>query len=403
MIDKISIRPDRVYLKRDVVEGITTVLGFKRNKPVVGKDRPRSATFQIVVSGEYPIITVVANLTERNEWLVKSISFCLGSLLYGHNAQVIKSSWELALALTRLREFVAPLLKDDHCLGRVIPGTETNSRAFLLKAEIMFQFADEDHRFLRATHFATRPRQQVTSIIQFGGYTRIPGKEIGIRVYDKIRKYRDAARSMRGIQSTRAEVVLQTPERLAKFYECIIDADFKSCEPVMKTISIEDGYAAWRNELLSLSGFGPVLDSRSSIRSMHPTAKKIVYGLGRKMADPNEVSRALDEYKRIENPCSKTFRAVSKSLRSAIVQKLFPSVMSVLPENLDELRPIGIERKEVENEYAKLLIAFRCSDQPDADILEAWTKTTYLTDKPKFTEGFRQKTRGIAPQFGPKN
>jgi hypothetical protein len=398
MIDKISIRPDRLYLRTQAVLRNTTAPGFKRQHALIGICKPYSAVFQIPVNDKYPVLTLVAGPTAKGRWLVKKIDFCPASLLYGHNARALLKPDDLHLALSRLRQFVAPIV-EERCLGRVVPGTEDGSLTYIKSVELTAQFEDDDHEFLRASHFATRPRQQNASMVQYGAYTKIPGREIGIRIYDKATKYSKKNNSTACGQSTRAEIVLKNPVRLAKCFPQVIGEDC-SGSPVMKTISFADCYRSLRRELLALTGFGSVLDQTKAGQKMHKAAMALFIGLGDKVADPTEVSRALHEYKVLADPCPKTFRQVCKSLRATVVGRLYPSVMEALPESLEDFRGCDIERRDVEIEFQKLLETFHCTETADRDIVEAWAHSTYLEEEPKFTDVFRKKTVGIEPQLG---
>jgi hypothetical protein len=168
----------------------------------------------------------------------------------------------------------------------------------------------------------------------------------------------------------------------------------------MKTISFQDCYRNLRRELLSLTGFGSVLDASKVDKELHPAAMPLLIGLGEKVTDPTEVSRVLDKYRRLKNPCSKTFSQISKSLRSAVVRRLYPSLSEALPERLEDFQGQGIERKDIEIKFQTVLQAFRCTDVPDPDIAEAWSKSSYLMSKPKYPEAFREKSVGIPTLFG---
>lgn len=122
MIDKISIRPDGTYLRDEATNRTETVIGFKRRHIVEGKNRPRSASFQVMGADTYPLLTFIANPTESGRWLVKQIDFCPASLLYGHNAGVLMVQEDLYLALTRLRQILARIIEAS-CLCRLVPGT----------------------------------------------------------------------------------------------------------------------------------------------------------------------------------------------------------------------------------------------------------------------------------------
>lgn len=395
MIDKISIRPDGTYLRDEATNRTETVIGFKRRHIVEGKNRPRSASFQVMGADTYPLLTFIANPTESGRWLVKQIDFCPASLLYGHNAGVLMVQEDLYLALTRLRQILARIIEAS-CLCRLVPGTSPRSSAHIRNVELMVQFADKDHNFLRASHFATRPGQRFASIIRYGSYTMIPGKEIAIRVYDKETRYSGNSSSA----STRAEVILRTPERLAKCFTKVSGQAGYLDSPVMRTISFQDCYRNLRRELLSLSGFGSILDTSSVDRKLHPAALLLLVGLGEKATSPTEISRALEEYRTLKDPCSKTFNQVSKSIRSAVVRRLYPSVAEALPESLEDFQAHGIKRKDVETEFKSVLQAFGCTDVPDQDIAEAWSKSSQLPSRPKFTNVFRKKSVGIPLQLG---
>lgn len=109
---------------------------------------PRIPTRIIHVDG-FGVVQLHASKDPEHGWIVHSINFNPGKLIYGHNGRILTEA-EFLLALSILIELVKPLLHEPDDWIHIVPGLHVNSRASCNSIEIPFHVIDADGEILKA-------------------------------------------------------------------------------------------------------------------------------------------------------------------------------------------------------------------------------------------------------------
>lgn len=398
MIDKMTISPDRVYIRSEFCKNNSKPCFFKVTVNKDTKGQASSIEFKMK-AGHKQIITVVAKKNNHDRWFVSKIVFCPSAILFGHNGRMILTDKERCLAFGVLRMMLSRIVEEESVM-RVIPGTEAGSTSYIHNVEFMAQFVDPAHRFLKATHLAARQRQSIQSIVQYGSYTKIPGNETELRAYNKRQQWKNATTDRPNSEMTRAEFVVKKKECLAKLLQGDISSG-KSKDQVVKTFAFLDSYNVLRRAYSSLTGFSDEsMHSSAGPLSSNKAANLIIIGLGANKLVPNQVSRALDEYKTMMKPCDRTYREIKNALRRYLVQLQRPSLMRALPLDFSDFEPVNVILEQVEREYESVLKQFKYSIDDCSDILDAWSETSFLNVADINQQKLQQHGPGFTPSFG---
>lgn len=153
---------------------------------------------------------------------------------------------------------------------------------------------------------------------------------------------------------------------------------------MVRTLSIPDAYKLIRYSFGFMSGYS--LPDVGAFASLHKTSRTLVAGLGANIGDPHAVDLALENHRRIETPHPRTFSRTDKEVRSYAVVTTLPNFASLIPESIDDLRWSDVTLPATELSFARELAEWGAPVVADPEILEAWSKTTFLRKKPEIGE-----------------
>ena len=381
MFDRIRIKPDRLYLTDEASDQDYTVEGFNRRLKSRGREKPSNMIITLDVSGS-DILRIISRRLDCGRWQVTCLDINLPALLLGHNATGIQTHHDLALALTRARHFVSLVTEpSDH--KRILPSSDWQNNGYIQKAELMIQIQDPKHRILIGSHLCSKRYQHRSHLVCWEQSTYVKGDDLAINFYDKAAQRNCSNVSPRNVPCTRIECLVKDPERLAN--EVALTNKFHG-EPgeVVRTISMDTAYAIIRRNVSQLTGFDQLI-SDQRVKG-NKIADTLFIGLRERVHESHELDWALEEYRRLHKPCQRTFKEISKALRSMAVNLVTDQTRDPLPENRGSLLWSSIPHHSVENTFAALRRDLQAPDTPDERIQAAWATTSLIKSKPTSLE-----------------
>ena len=374
-MDLTSFIPDRLYLTDEAFDTTGTVHGFLRRVTNRGKERAISIFLHRDFK-EKPLVTVIAQRLDDGRWRVTCISFNVPRLVFGHNGRAIRSPDKLALALTRLRYFVAQVVRPE-CWGRIIPGIGADNLGFVRRIEIMVQAHDPGHNLLIASHLARYRWQHKPSLICWGQSTRTKRRELSFSFYDKIAEAQGWPEPEGPL--TRVECIVKGAERLAT--EAQKTGLYQGMPgKVVATLSVETAYAILRRNLGEFSGFGTTPEVVKT--ELSKTARTLLAGIGNRLREAQVVDFALEQWRRMEGPRDRTLREITTEVRAFAFASTVPDAADIIPAEMSDLQWADVRHPFDDQEFDAFLRDTGAPLIPDTDILAAWSKTTLLREKP---------------------
>jgi hypothetical protein len=376
-VDRIRIILDTVYLTDEAANVDTTVEGFRRNACGEGKKKSDSLILTLAL-GRYGFLRIVCHRMTNGVWRVSCIDANLPAHLFGHNARPIRTTHELALALTRVQYFVSLVVLPE-CHNRIVPGVGIRNRGYIQYVEAMIQLQDPGHCLLLGTHVANQCYQHKASMVVWGEATTFKGKELGLRFYDKHAQRKIGILDPKGVESTRIECIVSNADRLAKEVK-----DTKAftgpAGEVVSTLSLESAYAVLLRNLGRCSGFGSIVGELPA--KLSKTSKLLLMGLGSHFDKPHAVDLVLENYRRSHNPCERTFRTVNNEVREHAHHFIAPDALALVPTDFQDLKWSNVLMPATERDFNVLVRDMGAPSTPDPQIIDAWSKTTFLATKP---------------------
>lgn len=373
-MDRSRFIPDRLYLTDEAIGKNTTTNDFTRRWTSKGKQKPTSVTLKPDL--DIPL-TIVAQRLDDGRYRVTCIDTTLPSLLYGHNGRPIKTPEELALALTRLKHFVSLVVRPE-CRGRIIPGVGPDNLGYIQYAEPMIQLQDPGHRLLIGSHLARYRHQHKSPLVCWGQSTRTKRRELSLTFYDKAAQLRGTPHPA-SCKCTRLECIIRPAERIAKEVRTSKAYDGAPGE-VVSTLTLATGYAVIRHNLSEMSGFG--LCDSEILRNLSKPARTLIAGIGNQIGQRHAVDHALETFCRTETNHERTFRKINKEVRAYAVSHMIPDLSALVPESIGDLQWSDVALLGMESLFGHALARWKAPMEPDPQILEAWSKTTFLKKKP---------------------
>ena len=380
-MDRTRMIPDQLYLTNEAANQSTTVDRFYRRVGAEGKEKPASLKLSLAVN-RYEFIRIICHRLTNGFWRVSCIDANLPALLKGHNGCPIRTSHDLALALTRLQFFVSLVVRSD-CHDRIIPGVGPRNRGFVKYMEMMIQIQDPEHHLLIGSHVANITYQHKTPSIAWGESTSFKGRELNLKFYDKHAQRKSGILDPEGVEGTRVECIARNADRLANEVK---DSKAFTGSPgaVVSTLSLESGYDVLRRNLGRTSGFGSIASDLPA--KLSTTSKLLLMGLNSNFDQRHAVDLLLENYRRSQNPCERTFRTVNKEVREHAHRFIAPDALALVPPNFQELQWSDVRMPSAEKDFRALVCDMGAPDVPDPQILEAWSSTTMLAAKPTGAE-----------------
>lgn len=376
-MDVINIIPARLEISESVI-ACNNIEPFVRDdlgKQAGGRPQYMRLTLKC---GRSRLLTIIAHPLLDWRWKATGIRANLPALRWGHNGRPLRRAVDLALALTRLKHFVGKVTSPGgHHL--VVPGVGQDNSSYIKSVELMIQIVDPRHRFLRATHQMAVTFQHKAPLVVWGESTRFVQDATDFSIYDKIAALKGSCPNPLGCAQTRVECFIKDPVRLARDVGLALSRPLAD-ETVVSTLSVEDGYGVLRHLLacrLKLPGLGV-----QPSRGLSKTASLLILGLGRHLDEPGAVNSLLDDYRATLNPGDRTYRGVAAEVRAAAIERVLPSVPSLLPESFDSLAWADADLPAAQRDYDAFLTEWQAPHEPDPQILAAWSVTSFLKAKP---------------------
>lgn len=376
-MDRLRFILAQVFLTDVAADQRTTVAGFLRRVTTIGKTLPNSITLTLT-SDRYKLLTIVAHRLDDGHWRVACADLNLPALVFGHNGRPIRTIRQLALALTRALHFMK-LVTRPECHGHLIPGVGTANQGYVKYVECMVQIQDPGHFFLLASHTAHFPYQHKSPLVCWGQWTNFKTVKSDFAFYDKAAQRRAGEVLPAGIDGTRIEYRIKTPDHLAA--EAARTKNFQGTPgEVVRTLSLATSYDVLRHRVSQMAGWGMTPDV--TLRSLPVAARHIALGLGTRITKPHAVDKALADYRTAFDPCESTLRNVTKHLRAYAMTTHCPEPHALLPETMDQLQWSDVTNGWAELEFKNLLSSTEAPMEPCPEILAAWSNTTFLKRKP---------------------
>lgn len=376
-MDRIRIITDTVYLTDEAANQLTTVVGFVRRLTGEGKKRPASLVLSLRID-RYDFLRIVCHRMENGVWRVSCIDANLPAHLRGDNGSPIRTTDELALALTRLLHFVSMVVLPD-CQSKIIPGVGKGNRSFIHYLEAMIQIQDPGHQLLIGSHVANMRYQHKPPMITWGESTTFKSRELSLALYDKKSQRKAGILDPAGVESTRIECAIRNAERLAR--EVKETKAFNGpAGAVVSTMSLESAYAVLRRNIARLSGFGNIVGDLPP--GLSKTSKLLLVGLSSQIDEPHVIDLALENYRRAEAPCSRTLRTITQEVREHAARVIAPDALALLPKDFKALRWSDVRMPGSEWLFDALIANMGAPSNSDPEILKAWSSTTFLASKP---------------------
>ena len=379
-MDRIRLIPDRLILTEEAANRSSTRERFDRWLHALGKQHSDSMVLALGCAA-YPFLRIICHRLDSGDWRVSCVDANLPSHLHGHNARPIRNDEDLALALTRVRHFVSLVVTPD-CHRRIIPGVGWDNKGYVRNVEAMVQIQDPDHRLLVGSHVASMKHQHEHPLVKWGQSTRWSADALTFTLYDKHAQRKSGRLDPPGIQSTRIECSPKNCKRLAQDVAAtgLFQGD---AGEVVRTLSLRTAYAVLRQNLARVSGCGPVIGDLPA--KLSKPARHLLMGLGTRVNVRHEVDLVLENYRR-SGPCERTFRTVSGEVRATALRMMAPDPSALVPPDLEDLRWSDLRLPADESAFATLVRDLEAPAVPDPEILEAWSRTTFLTKKPSGTD-----------------
>lgn len=378
MIDRFGYAPDRLFLTETSCHSEHTISDFDRWSFIGAKTKRRSIVLSFL-SGDLPIVRVSSHRLDDGRWWIRRIIANLPSLLRGHNGHVITSQYELALALTRLQH-ILKLVIEPSDWHRLIPAVGCDNQSYLNLVECFVQFNDPGQAFVRASHTAKMPNQQGENRVYFSQSTYGSKREFCFSTYDKLRQVRHGIADPQGAEPTRVEIILRDEERLAKEAHAANELTGKA-NPLMSSLCLATAYKIVRANLIAMRGFGWIANP-ASMQNLSKTSKYLLLGLGVAVYDQHRVEGLLEDYRRVERPCSKQYSKISTEIRDFAARQIVPDAPNMLPAAPSEFASVSVRIPMVEQAFDTLMRDIGAPSEPAPEILRAWSETRFLPSKP---------------------
>ena len=373
MLDVIKLRCDRVHLASNALNPKTVPDGFGRSHYQGAANR--SGRISLAHSlDDIELLRAACFKLDDGRWLVKRVRCNLPKLLHGHNGRVLENEAEAALALTRLRWILKPVVLDADW-GRIVPGVGGDNSGYIDYLETTAQVNDPGGRLIRASHIARLPYQRFPSCVYYGESTRASQREIAVAVYDKLAEAKFSM-PVPGHSPTRVEVILRHGERLAKEVALARRTSLApGCQ--VATLSFDDAYRVHQNIVRTMTGFRWSVDP-ADLRTLNSSALLMVIGLGDALGDPFRVDDTLQAYRRVVGPTDRHFRTISKQVREIAGRLVAPDIEDQLPANRSDLETVNVVNPAIEDRFACHMSSIGAPMEPDEDILGAWSSTAFV-------------------------
>ena len=376
-MDRIRFIPDRLFLTDEAANKMTTTPHFRRRVAVEGKSKPEGLILSLGLDC-YAFLRIICYRLDSGEWRVSCTDANLPAHLYGHNGRPIRNDEELALALTSVHYFTSLVTRPEGH-GRIIPGVGPDNHGYIRTVECMVQIQDPDHCLLIGSHLAGMRYQHGRPMITWGKSTTFTGQELGFTFYDKLAQRPSGIRDPECIDATRLECIVKNDKRLAK--EVKASRAFVGAPgEVVNTLSLRTAYAVLRQNLGRMSGFGRIV--RELPAKLSSTSKLLLMGLGARLDDPHALDLVLENYRRSQSPCERTFRTVNAEVREHAHNFMAPDALALVPPDFEDLQWSDVRMPQDERNYGILLRDLGAPSVPDPLILEAWSRTSFLRTKP---------------------
>ena len=374
MIDFINLKPSQAYLTDEAVDLKTTREGFRRCANTTGKLGGGTIVLKFEIE-RYAVLTVTAIRVQDGRWWVKHIKANLPALLYGHNGCQLATLRDLHLALTRLRHIVS-MVTTPACHDRLIPGIGSGNDGFIDAVEAMIQFDYPDRRFLVGSHFARLKNQQKPTGVYFRQSSTFGTRELILSIYDKLAQLWRGVADPETAQPTRVEARFRDEERLAKDVRKT-GIYFGSSGPLLATLSPDTAYALVQLTLSRLTGFG-WLSEIDSLQALPKAARLIAASLADLIHEPHRLDLAIENYRLVENPCPRTLQDTESKLRAYALRAFCGDPRKIIPPDRSELPRADVRLPDREKQFSLLMRDIGAPVEPDQDIVEAWSRTTFL-------------------------
>lgn len=381
MIDFIKYLVHDVDFTEGAVERTALPDSWKRAR--YDGDRPATDTiiFRFEVDAYCPV-KALGHLTKDGRPRLSKVEAVLPSLLHGHNGRPIQNRIELALAITRLH-FLLRFLVCERGHGRIVPGLCAGSLTYLSYVETSVQVQDPQHDLLVASHVARLKHQRFPSAVYWGESTRMSTRELAVKFYDKAAKVKLGFAIPEGMAQTRVEGIYKDADRLSGETRNILGLPKLYEPPPLVTLSPEVAYGLLRQALGRVTGFGWGGDIGTLQTIRNPKARLIAAMLGEAVSDPYRLESALRLYDQMERPGVRTFAEVEKELRAFAFNYIVPQANDLLPDDASDLRWSEVRWKRREDAWATVMRELGVPDEPDPNILNAWSETRFLESKPQ--------------------
>jgi hypothetical protein len=380
MIDRLKYQPDRLYLCDEAVDRTSTIEGFGRMVNTEGRTVGGTIVLRFRVA-RYPILCITAIKVRDGRWWVKWVTANLPALLHGHNGWPLADARELYLALTRLRHIVTRVVAPEGH-PRIIPGT--GNKGWLREVECFRQIVDEDHRVLIASHFARLDHQQRPTRVYFGESSKFHTRPLELSIYDKGKEMTYGLPVPEGINATRLEAIFRNEDSLVKAAKATREYS-GAPGPVVSTLAPDTALAMVDRALARLSGFGWMAEF-TELPQLCKSARIIAAALGDAIHEPHRLELALEHYLEAVRPGVVTAKNVGKQLRaySASTHMNHSARSAVI--HIGSLPVAQVRWSQREMEFAVLMRDIGAPDEPEPDIVMAWSQTTFLREVPAACE-----------------
>jgi hypothetical protein len=205
MIDQatIAVLPDHIQIKPHLIEhespsldGSFLPMGYNRSRDAKKTENAMHpvyhSTFDVFADRALRVYTRSAEhlKTKRSEQFVYLIELNLRKILWGHNGRTIADGRELCYALLIVRHAMKHLLLRPNEASSLIPGVGDNRLSYWQKMELAMDVRDPGQVIRRRLEWMRTP--SVRRRERFYEHTSLlDGKELDLKVYDKLEQMRD--------------------------------------------------------------------------------------------------------------------------------------------------------------------------------------------------------------------
>lgn len=375
MIDRISFVPEAVRLASAALQKRCLPAHFERRHRTYDGGLKETVSIRFMFDA-YPLVRIRAFKASDSSWWIGRAETNVPALLSGHNSGLLTRTEQVALALSRLRHIVG-MVADRTTIHGLVPLGDAGrkNRATIACAEFYHQFDDPGLKFLKASHVARLRNQQKPNLVCWGESTKMITRGLRVSVYDKLKK--DGGLPSGDLMSAvRFELQFPNGQRLASDLSCALG--LKPVEAGSVSTINPDGILSLMGHIHSrLLGFG-WSPSAGDLSGQTKTTRLLALLMGKWLFLPHEVDRVLDNYREIFSPSPTSFQNVEKSLRQfAVAMRLENHPGASLP--VQSFTPSPVSKPWVEDEFSRFMNSIGAPNAPDADILEAWSQTRFLS------------------------